>query len=113
MSLNLHEQYVVSNFQEKLALNSYRESVLRLAIDCSSSFLYNPSRSKSHTSNWVSFEKPSSTAPALVPVASKMEDALGDQAKVAVRGMSRRPNIAGALEDGESWGNYFSGSNGQ
>ena len=63
--------------------------------DCSSSFRRAPSRFKSHISNCVSLEKPSSTAPAFVPVASNGGDAPGDQANVAVLGISRRPSISG------------------
>ena len=41
----------------------------------------------------MSFENPSSTAPARVPVARKAALVLGDQAKVAVLGISRTPTI--------------------
>ena len=51
------------------------------------------SRSKSHNSSCVSFEKSASTAPALVPVARNGEEVPGDQAKVAVLETSRSLTI--------------------
>jgi hypothetical protein len=51
------------------------------------------SRSRSHSSSCVSFEKSASTAPALVPVARNGEAVPGDQAKVAVLGISRNLTI--------------------
>lgn len=52
-----------------------------------------PPRSRSHSSNCVSFEKSASTAPALVPVAINGAAAPVDHANVAVRGISRRRTI--------------------
>lgn len=46
-------------------------------------------RLKSHNSSCVSLEKSASTAPARVPVARYGEPVPGDQANVAVRGISR------------------------
>jgi hypothetical protein len=67
----------------------YPESVAILAEGLSSC---GPgwSSPKSQSSKTVSFEKSASTAPALVPVAIKGNAVPGDQAKVAVRGISRR-----------------------
>lgn len=61
-----------------------------LAAGCNSTVCSRLPRSKSHSSNWVSLEKSASTAPALVPVAINGKAVPGDQANVAVRGMSRR-----------------------
>ncbi len=51
-------------------------------------------KSRSHSSNWVSFEKSASTAPALVAVAISGGAGPVDQVKVAVRGISRRRTMA-------------------
>jgi len=58
--------------------------------------------SKSHNSNWVSLEKSASTAPALVPVAINGKAVPGDQANVAVRGISRRRTMMKGEEDGDN-----------
>lgn len=68
---------------------AYLESVSILAAGCSSRPFSVLFRSKSHNSNWVSFEKSASTAPARVPVASNGKVVPGDHANVAVRGISR------------------------
>ena len=60
-----------------------------LAAGCSSTLRFEASKPRSHNSSWVSFEKSASTAPAFVPVAKKGESVPGDQANVAVRGISR------------------------
>jgi hypothetical protein len=52
---------------------------------------------KSHNSKLVSLEKSSSTAPARVPVASNGGAEPGDQAKAAVRGISRNRTIFASL----------------
>ena len=63
-----------------------------LPIGCSSVFCLTLSSPKSQSSSVVSFEKSASTAPALVPVAREGRPEPGDQAKVAVRGISlKRP----------------------
>lgn len=54
---------------------------------------------RSHSSSCVSLEKSASTAPALVPVAINGGAAPGDQAKVAVRGISRRRTIAASWRE--------------
>ena len=72
---------------------AYLESVLMLAVGCNSTVCSRLPRSKSHSSNWVSLEKSASTAPALVPVAIHGKAVPGDQANVAVRGISRRRTI--------------------
>lgn len=64
-----------------------------LATGCRSRPLPALPRSSSHISNCVSFENPSSTAPAFVPVAMWGEDGPGDHANVAVLGISRSPYI--------------------
>lgn len=51
------------------------------------------SKPKFHNSKHVSLEKSASTAPARVPVAIKGDLGPGDQAKDAVRGISRRRTI--------------------
>lgn len=52
-----------------------------------------PLRLKSHNSSCVSLEKSASTAPARVPVARYGEPVPGDQANVAVLGISRNLTI--------------------
>ena len=68
----------------------YPESVSILPAGCSSPPASPRSRAKSQSSRHVSLEKLASTAPARVPVATNGEAAPGDQAKVAVRGISLR-----------------------
>ncbi len=82
----------------------YRESVSMLAAGRSSLPCLTLSRSKFHSSSCVSFEKSASTAPALVPVAKNGEVVPGDQAKVAVLGISRSLTIptAGTVQQGTS-----------
>lgn len=70
-----------------------------LADGCSSIPFFVLLKSKSQSSSWVSLEKSASTAPARVPVASKVEEVLGDQAKVAVLGTSRSPTIADTIDN--------------
>lgn len=94
MSLNLRQIDLISVIPQYLSSATYRESVLMLALGCSSWPCRALSRSKSHNSNCVSLEKPSSTAPAFVPVAKYGEEAPGDQANVAVLGISRRPTMS-------------------
>ena len=72
---------------------TYRESVAMLAAGWSSMPCPVLFKSKFHSSSCVSFEKSASTAPALVPVAINGEETLSDQAKVAVRGISRNLTI--------------------
>ena len=69
--------------------DTYRESVAILAAGWSSMPCPVLFKFKSHSSSCVSFEKSASTAPALVPVAINGDETLDDQAKVAVRGISR------------------------
>lgn len=66
-----------------------------VATGCSSTPCSALSRLSSQSSSVVSLEKSASTAPALVPVAINGEVGPGDQAKVAVRGISRRRTMAG------------------
>ena len=71
---------------------THLESTPILATGCSSPAWLFP-RSRSHSSNCVSFEKSASTAPAFVPVTIEGAVALGDHANVAVRGISRSRTI--------------------
>lgn len=57
----------------------------------------------------MSFEKPSSTAPARVPVARNVVLVLGDQANVAVLGISRTPTIV--ENEGSPWVAVYSRKN--
>jgi hypothetical protein len=70
--------------------NSHPESVAILALGCSSWLPPVFSSPRSQSSKTVSLEKSASTAPARVPVAIKGRVEPGDQAKVAVLGISRR-----------------------
>jgi hypothetical protein len=74
---------------------TYLESVLMLAIGCSSKPCPELSKFKSHNSNLVSSEKSASTAPARVPVTRRGLEEPGDQAKAAVLGISRNLTMSG------------------
>lgn len=70
---------------------AHRESALMEAIGLTAP---ESLASMDQISSFVSSEKPSSTAPALVPAAIKGRATLDDQANVAVRGISRsRPIV--------------------
>lgn len=71
-------------------LSIYLASVLMLATGCSSRPCCWSSRARSQSSSLLSPEKSTSTAPARVPVTKIGLPAPGDQAKEAVRGISRR-----------------------
>ena len=73
---------------------THRESVPILADGCDSMPFLVWLKSKSQSSSWVLLEKSASTAPARVPVASKVEAVVGHQVKAAVLGISRSPTIA-------------------
>jgi hypothetical protein len=75
-------------------VRAYPESVSILATGCSSAPASWLLRARSQSSRQVSFEKSASTAPARVPVAINDEAAPGDQAKVAVRGISLRRTMS-------------------
>ena len=78
---------------------SYRESVTRLANGCASDPCPPLPESKSQISSLVSSEKSASTAPARVPVATSGFAIPFDQAKAAVRGISRtRPIVRQGLQ---------------
>lgn len=83
------------NKDRKPAGASYPESVSTLATGCNSSLAFGPFRPRSQSSRLVSFEKFASTAPTRVPVAINGEEVPGDQAKLAVRGISLRRTIVG------------------
>lgn len=78
---------------------AYPESVSILATGCSSSLASWRSRLRSQSSRHVLFEKSTSTAPARVPVAINGDAAPGDQAKVAVLGISRRRTMLAGKDD--------------
>ena len=78
--------------------HTYPESVSNLASGCSSSLASSRSRPRSHSSRHVLLEKSMSTAPARVPVAINGDAAPGDQAKVAVLGISLRRTMMMAGE---------------
>ena len=92
MSKNLSQcQFSVSpQFRIQMGSHVYLDSVEMLVSGCSSNPCCVSSRQRSHSSNLLSSEKSASTAPARVPVTSKGFPGPGDQAKVAVRGTSRR-----------------------
>lgn len=79
---------VVAFLQRVEQPDAYPESVVILPTGCSSSLASSRPSPRSQISRHVSFEKLTSTAPARVPVATNGEAGPGDQAKVAVRGIS-------------------------
>lgn len=74
----------------KAQLALYLDSTLTVATGLSSTPCSPSSSLSSQSSSCVSLEKSASTAPALVPVAINGCVGPGDQAKVAVLGISRR-----------------------
>ena len=72
-------------------------------MGCNSTAEFVLPNSRSHSSRTVSLEKSASTAPALVPVAMSGFAALGDQAKAAVRGISRKRTILGIFRRLRTW----------
>ena len=83
----------------------YLDSTLTVATGLSSTPCSLSSKLSSQSSNCVSFEKSASTAPAFVPVAIKGCVEPGDQAKVAVLGISRRRTMVVSGGDGTSVSN--------
>lgn len=80
----------------------YLDSTLTVATGLSSTPCSASSNLSSQSSNCVSFEKSASTAPALVPVATRGCVGPGDQAKQAVLGISRRRTMTVLGGDGAS-----------
>jgi len=70
--------------------DTHFESVAMLPVGWSSVVFFTLSKPRSQSSSVVSSEKSASTAPAFVPVTIEGRPAPGDQAKAAVRGISRR-----------------------
>ena len=75
----------------------YLDSTFTVATGWSSTPCSLSSSLSSQSSNCVSFEKSASTAPAFVPVAINGCVGPGDQAKVAVLGISRRRTMLGGI----------------
>ena len=73
---------------QKVEKPTYPVSVVSVAVGFNSGPCWASSSFKSHSSKHVSLLKSTSTAPDFVPVASQGDSASGDQAKVAVRGIS-------------------------
>jgi hypothetical protein len=94
ISLNLQRtQFHFHSCKQSLAV--YLDSTFTVAIGSSSTPCSASSSLSSQSSSCVSPEKSASTAPDLVPVAINGWVGPGDQANVAVRGISRRRTMVG------------------